>query len=58
MALKEVIKEQLFITSILKELEPIIGQEILANIIYTNSLSAIDLAKSPLHHYRTKYIDI
>ena len=57
MALKEAIKEQLFIASITQELQPLIGA-IANNIIYTDSLSAIDLAKNPLHHHRTKHVDI
>lgn len=58
MALKEAIKEQLYITSVLLEIKPLIGQEISANIVYTDSQSAIDLAKNPLYHHRTKHIDI
>ena len=57
MALKEVIKEQSFIVSLLKELGSLI-REISTNLTYTNSLLAIELAKNPLYHYQTKYIDI
>ena len=56
-ALKEAIKEQLFIKSILSELQHLIG-DTTAETVYTDSKSAIDLAKDPLHHHRTKYIDI
>ena len=58
MALKEAIKEQLFIQSLLNELQPAIQEKITNNLIYTDSLSAIELAKNPLHHSRTKHIDI
>ena len=57
MALKEAIKEQLFIKSILSELQHLIG-DTTAETVYTDSKSAIDLAKDPLHHHRTKHIDI
>ena len=57
MALKEAIKEQIFVRTILDELSHLIG-DISARIVYTDSQSAIDLAKDPLYHHRTKHIDI
>jgi hypothetical protein len=58
MSLKEAVKEQVFIKSLLSELGSIIEEEILANTVYTDSQSAIELAKNPLYHHRTKHIDI
>jgi hypothetical protein len=57
MALKEAVKEQQYITAISKSIPfftALQGQETL----YTDSQSAIQLAKNPGHHYRTKHIDI
>ena len=60
MAIKEAIKEQQFIIAILSELAPLFqGQTTIECCnIYTDSNSAIDLAKNPIHHARTKHIDI
>jgi hypothetical protein len=57
MAIKETIKENLYIQGILQELEPYIGFIECGNI-YTDSNSAIQLAKNPVFHNRTKHIDI
>jgi hypothetical protein len=60
MALKEAIKEQLYIKSLLSELQPILGDKIAIECLnlYTDSDSAIDLGKNPVYHARTKHIDI
>jgi hypothetical protein len=58
MALKEALKEQLFVKAIIHEI-PWLNDTILNHsTIYTDSNSAIELAKNPLHHHRTKHIDI
>lgn len=54
MALKETIKEFLFLRDIFLELGINTGQ----NIILTDSKSAIELANNPEHHAKTKHIDI
>ena len=56
MALKEAIKEQLYIKALLDELSLNIAIDCLD--IYTDSNSAIELAKNPVYHARSKYIDI
>jgi hypothetical protein len=58
MALKEAIKENLYIKSLIKQI-PVLNS-VINNIktLYTDSNSAIDLAKNPVHHFRTKHIDI
>jgi len=59
MAIKEAIKEQQYINAILSELKPILaGTAIECLNIYTDSNSAIELAKNPIYHARTKHIDI
>jgi hypothetical protein len=64
MAIKEAIKENLFIKGILNELGGILGKTapILGAInhkdLYTDSNSAIELANNPTKHNRTKHIDI
>ena len=59
MALKEAIKEQLYIRAILSELAPILGAiTIDCSEIYTDSNSAINLAKNPIYRARSKHIDI
>jgi hypothetical protein len=59
MALKEAIKEQQYIRAILHELKPILGDTVIeCSNIYTDSNSAIELAKNPVYHARTKHIDI
>jgi hypothetical protein len=55
MALKDAIKEQLFITNLIAEIPHF---NALSNTLYTDSKSAIDLAKNPQYHHRTKHIDI
>lgn len=56
MALKEAIKEQVYIRTILQEIG--IFTPIKCDILYTDSNSAIELAKNPVFHNRTKHIDI
>ena len=59
MALKEAIKENLFINNLINELPSYIGN--LFNNkkdIYTDSQSAIELAKNPIYHAKTKHVDI
>ena len=59
MALKEAIKEQQYIEAILKEISAIFSpSSIECSNIYTDSNSAIDLAKNPVYHARTKHVDI
>ena len=57
MALKEAIKEQQYITAISTSIPFFIGIEHPENL-YIDSQSAIQLAKNPGHHHRTKHIDI
>ena len=56
MALKEAIKEQLYIKAISKEIP--FFPKLQQNTILTDSQSAMELAKNPGHHHRTKHIDI
>jgi hypothetical protein len=58
MALKEALKEQLFIKAIIHEIPWLNDMILNHSIIYTDSNSAIELAKNPLYHHRTKHIDI
>jgi hypothetical protein len=58
MALKEAIKEQLFVKAIIYEI-PWLNETVLNHSrLLTDSNSAIELAKNPLYHHRTKHIDI
>ena len=59
MAYKEAFKENMYINSLIKELS-LFMKELFDNTkdIYTDSLSAIELAKNPLYHARTKHVDI
>ena len=62
-ALKEATKESLYLQNFIKEL---FSYNIFkdydlfnkVNLIKTDSLSAIELAKNPIYHARTKHIDI
>ena len=54
MALKEAIKEQIWLANLFKQL----GLIYTKNPIRTDSQSAIALAHNPEHHARTKHIDI
>ena len=54
MALKETIKEFIFLGSLVKELGLLNNNK----TVFINSQSAIELAKNPEHHARTKHIDI
>ena len=64
MALKEATKESLYLQNFIKELITIIKDYNLINLfnslnkIETDSLSAIELAKNPIYHARTKHVDI
>ena len=60
MALKETTKQSLYFRSIIRQI-PIIEDNLnmaKSNQIYTDSNSAIELAKNPVFHSRTKHIDI
>ena len=57
MALREAIKEQLYLANIGKEL-PMFEGYIQGQKVYTDSQSAIKLALNPRHHQRTKHVDI
>ena len=57
MALKEAIKEQQYITAISASIPFFKGLE-RPETLYIDSQSAIQLAKNPGHHHRTKHIDI
>jgi hypothetical protein len=58
MALKETIKENLYIKSLISQI-PVLKQNLLkTDIIYTDSMSSIELAKNPIYHARSKHIDI
>ena len=54
MALKEAIKEQIWLSNLFKQL----GLTYTKNPIRTDSQSAIALAYNPEHYTRTKHIDI
>ncbi len=56
MALKEAIKEALFIKAICQQVPYLKGRY--SPRILTDSQSAIELAKNPIHHNRTKHVDI
>jgi len=64
MSLKEATKESLYLQNIIKELfinnnslkDYLIFSKL--NTIKTDSLSAIELAKNPVYHARTKHVDI
>lgn len=55
MALKEAVKEYLYLISVIKQLN-IENKEKFH--LFTDSLSAIELANNPEHHAKTKHIDI
>ncbi|KAF1925481.1 uncharacterized protein M421DRAFT_70010, partial [Didymella exigua CBS 183.55] len=63
MSLKEATKESLYLQNVIKELfinsstkDYSIFNKL--NVIKTDSLSAIELAKNPIYHARTKHVDI
>jgi hypothetical protein len=60
MALKETIKEFLYLNSIIKQLDihNYFTTKSSNNYLFTDSQSAIDLANNPEHHFKTKHIDI
>jgi hypothetical protein len=58
MALREAIKQGLYLKNIAK-LVPLIDQSVKPiGTLYTDSQSAMELAKNPVHHARSKHIDI
>ena len=56
MALIHTTKEAIWLWFFLKEIE--FGEEHTATTIYEDNQSSIALAKNPIHHARTKHIDI
>ena len=58
MALKEAIKENLYIKSLVSQINILKDNISAIKIIYTDSLSSIKLAKNPIYHARIKHIDI
>ena len=55
MALKEAIKEYIYLISILEQLNI---QNNKKHYLFTDSQSAIELANNPEHHAKSKHIDI
>jgi hypothetical protein len=60
MALKEAIKEHIYLISVYKQLNinEMLKQLDTKFYLFTDSIPAIDLANNPKHHAKTKYIDI
>lgn len=58
MALKEAIKESLYIKSLISQIPAINSTIKDTKVLYTDSQSSIDLANNPIYHSRTKHIDI
>jgi len=63
MALKEATKESIYLQNFIKELQnyssiPLSSVFNTLNAIKTDSLSALELAKNPVYHARTKHVDI
>lgn len=58
MALKEAIKEQEYLKGLTNSIKEFFKAPEGLKTLYTDSLSALELAKNPGHHYRTKHIDI
>ena len=58
MAYKEAVKESLYLNLFIKEISSIIPIFNNTKIIKTDSQSAIELAKNPIYHARTKHVDI
>ena len=58
MAYKEVVKESLYLNLFIKEISSIIPVFNNTKIVKTDSQSAIELAKNPIYHARTKHVDI
>jgi len=56
MALKETVKELLWLKSLFSQIQCLNSYE--AKKLFTDSQSAIELAKNPEHHQKTKHIDI
>lgn len=55
MALKEAIKELLWLRYVLTQLDK---ESFSGKVLYTDSQSAIAIAKNPEHHARIKHVDI
>ena len=58
MAYKEAIKQSIYLNLFIKEIDTIFPVFNKTNIVYTDSQSAIELAKNPTYHARTKHVDI
>ena len=58
MALKEATKEHLWLRTLFNQIPELKDKGYNDYILYTDSQSAIELAKNPEHHARTKHIDI
>ena len=56
MALREATKKQIYLKSLFNQI--LILKDHYSNRLYTDSQSAIELAKNPIHHNRFKHIDI
>jgi hypothetical protein len=56
MALKEAIKEQIYLKSLFDQISILRDQ--FENKLYTDSQLVIELVKNPIYYNRTKYIDI
>ena len=56
MALREAIKEQIYLKSLFSQI--LILKNQYSNRLYTDSQSAIELTKNPIHHNRSKHIDV
>jgi len=58
MALKETIKEHLWLKLLFKQIRQLLEDKEYNNTLYIDSQSAIELSKNLEHHSRTKHIDI
>jgi len=56
MALKKAAKELIWLKALFQQLKPL--NSIIADTLYCDNKSAIDLSKNPEYHARTKHIDI
>lgn len=56
MALEEAAKELIWLKALFKQLKPL--NSIIADTLYCDNKSAIDLSKNPKYHARTKHINI
>jgi hypothetical protein len=58
MTLKKVIKENLYIKFLIKQISVLNSVINNTKTLYTDSNSAINLAKNSVHHFKIKYINI